>query len=231
VSSGRTDDNAVARLYTQFDIGAKRSMPDRMRALDIAKYVNLTTKQANLIVTGAPYLKYKFGKITTFQVSQMNPFQRLEIGREYEQGAREYFKVMATAEDFIQKVFLKPHFSALGAFLYQHSPEHANYLWIAISRNETEGDTDPRRHMFNVAANAESSNNGGGGIKRYLATVQAFIAGWNLMVERQPLIKKLTVAPAPTEAVSIFGLDELIEREQVQSGCWGRHESTPLDEN
>ena len=84
---------------------------------------------------------------------------------------------MDTAEKWIQKVFFKPHFAAPGAYLFQHSPEHARHLWGALAVNETGGLDDPRHHMFNRAQNAEFASGSSFGLRRTSAAAQAFIRG------------------------------------------------------
>ena len=102
------DENAVACLFTQFDIGAKRSMGDRMRALDVGHHINLPARYAQLVFNGAPHLKYRFGKITPQQVAQMNPQQRLEILREYETGQGNFSKSWTRLKNGSKKSFLSP---------------------------------------------------------------------------------------------------------------------------
>ena len=200
------DGKAVACLYTQFDIGARRTMVDRMKAIDVAAYSDLAPKQAQLLYTGAPYLKYRFGKMSPVQMNEMTPLQRLEILREYEEGAKLFFSTMESAEKWIQKVFMRPSFVALGSFLYQHAPEKAEYLWSAIANNNCGGLKDPRHYMFSLAQNSEAVNMSI--LKRVMVVLQAFIRGWNAMIEGREMSVKLNVAAFPAERVTILGVND-----------------------
>lgn len=198
-------DAAASSLYTQFDIGAKRSIADRMKALNLESHINLPTKQANLLAAGAPYLKYRFGKISSSQVTQITPLQRLEIIKEFEVGAILFFECMKPAENWILKAFMRPHFVALGAYLCQYAPKQAQDFWTAIASNTLGGTTDPRSHMFNLAQNVETKTIA---LRRAVVISQAFIRGWNAIIEGKPLTTKLTPATQPSEHVRILGTSD-----------------------
>lgn len=206
------DEKTAGVLYTQFDIGAKRTVNDRMKALDLAKHLPLQSKQAALFALGAPYIKYKFCKMTPFQVTQMTPVQRLEVCQEYSAGAVKFFECMANAEKWVSKVFLRPNFVALGAYLFQHAPEQAERLWAALATNDCGGPNDPRSHMMSLAQNAETKSLA---LRRSLVMSQAFIRGWNAMIEGRELTSKLSPAPLPAEHIKILGIGD--EQEQPTS--------------
>ena len=199
------DDEAASALYTQFDIGAKRSMTDRMKALNLDAHINLPAKQAHLLAAGAPYLKYRFGKISSAQVSLMTPLQRLEIIREFEKGANLFFECMAPAEKWITKAFMRPHFVALGAYLCQYAPETARAFWTAIATNNCGATSDPRSQMFNLAQNVETKSVA---LRRAVVIAQAFIRGWNMIVEGKEITSKLSPAQMPSEHIKILGVND-----------------------
>lgn len=199
------DETASGVLYTQFDIGAKRTITDRLKALNVTEHVDLPVMQANLLAAGAPYLKYRFGKISSSQIAQMTPLQRLEILKEFEQGAIQFFACMSSAEKWISKPLMKPHFVALGAYLCQYAPAKAIPLWRAIAANTCGGINDPQYHMFNLAQNVDTKSVAQ---RRAVVIAQAFIHGWNAIVEGKSISKKLTPAPVPSEAIEILGVDD-----------------------
>ena len=200
------DDNEVQIAYTQLDIGTKRSISDRMRALDLTGHISLPGKQANALAAGAPFLKYRFGKMTSRMVSNLSPVQRLELCKEYEAAAAEFFKCIGTAEKWIQEAFMRPHFVALGVFLFHHSPEKALYLWSSLASNSCGTENDPRRRIFNMSMNVKSTAIA---LHRSLVVAQAFLRGWNDMMEDKKVKSVLTPAPIPAEKVSITGIDLL----------------------
>lgn len=199
------DETASGVLYTQFDIGAKRSVADRLRALNMAEHINLPMTQANLLASSAPYLKYRFGKITPYQITQMTPLQRLEILKEFEQGAIQFFDCMNQAHKWISKCFMKPHFVALGAYLCQYAPATAIPLWKAISVNTCGDVDDPKNQMFALAQNVDTKTVG---LVRAIVISQAFIHGWNAIVEGKTMSKKLTPAPVPSDTPRILGVED-----------------------
>ena len=198
------DIDAASSLYTQFDIGAKRSITDRMKALNLDSHIGLPAKQAHLLATGAPYLKYRFGKISSAQVTQMTPLQRLGIIKEYEKGAVLFFECMKPAEKWITKAFMRPHFVALGAYLCQYAPDTARAFWTAIATNNCGATSDPRSQMFNLAQNVETESVA---LRRAVVIAQAFIRGWNAMIEEKEITAKLSPAPFPSEQIKILGIN------------------------
>jgi hypothetical protein len=191
-------------LYTQMDVGIKRSIADRMKALDLQKHIALPAKQANLLAAGAPYIKYGFGKIHASLINQMTPVQRMEVCREYAPGASVYLKYMEQAEPWIKNAFMRSHFVALGAYLFHHAPETAGHLWNSIATNECGTPSDPRQRIMNLAQNMTTSAIG---LNRALVVMQAFIHGWNAMVEGKTKLPRLIIAPVAAAKIEILGLD------------------------
>lgn len=208
------DGDAASSLYTQFDIGTKRSITDRMKALNLTTHVNLPAKQAQLLAAGAPYLKYRFGKITPYQMRQITPLQRLDTLKEFEKGAILFFECMAPAEKWISKAFMRPHFVALGTYLCQYAPEQAKTLWTSIAANNCGGILDPRSNMFNLALKVETD---GLATRRAIVIAQAFIRGWNTMIQGKELSTKLTPASIPAEHIQILGIGDLANAKTVEA--------------
>ena len=197
--------NQVSSLCTQFDIGAKRSMADRMKALNLAAHIALPNKYAQLLSTGAPYLKYRFNKFSSKQSGAMSPLQRLEIIKEFEKGSIQFFDCMGSSEKWITKVFMRPNFVALGAYLFQFAPNKAAELWGAMAINNFSGLDDPRKHMFELAQNADTASIA---MTRSIVITQAFIRGWNIFVQDKTLDTKLKPAPLPSDNIKILGVND-----------------------
>lgn len=199
------DDGEIQTLYTQLDVGAKRTMSDRMRALNIAGHLALPVRQAQILGLGAPYLKFHFARFTALQANQMTPLQRLEILRPHAEASSRYFATMATAEPWIAKVFLRPHLVAFGTYTFQHAPERAQALWAALATNDTGGVDDPRHHLFALAM---SVNQRTIALKRTLGNLQAFIKGWNAWIEGRPLKQRPSTASSLADVVRILGVSD-----------------------
>lgn len=87
----------------------------------------------------------------------------------------------------------------------QHSPETARAFWTAIATNNCGNTTDPRSQMFNLAQNIETKSVA---LRRAVVIAQAFIRGWNTMIEGKEIKIKLLPAQLPSEHIKILGVDD-----------------------
>lgn len=201
-----SDDAAASILYTQLDIGAKRTISDRMKALNLSAHVNIPQKLATIFASGAPYLKYRFNSITPQQINQMTPLQRMDVIKEFEQGAVLFFECMSSADKWITKPFMKPHLVALGAYICQYAPEQGRVFWTSMANNDFKGTKDPRSQIFSLVQNIETKTLA---IRRSITVVQAFIHGWNAWIEGKDIEKKLSIAPIPAANIKILGVNDV----------------------
>ena len=74
-----------------------------------------------------------------------------------------------------------------------------------MAHNKLDGEDDPKYHMLNLAQNNDQTNVMMGP-RKSIVTIQAFIRGWNHVVQEQKLSTKLSLAPFPAEAIKIEGL-------------------------
>lgn len=199
------DDAAVRTLYSRLDIGAKRSLSDRMRSLDTAGQLGLPVRQAQLLGMAAPYIKFHFGKFSGMQAYQMTPVQRLEILRPYAEAARRYFATIEAGEPWLVKILSRPHLVAFGVYTYQYGGDRAHALWSSLAINDTGDLDDPRKFLINLAMSVNSKTIA---LKKTLATVQAFIRGWNAYVENRPLKQKPTTNSTIAETVRILAVSD-----------------------
>ena len=62
--------------------------------------------------------------------------------------------------------------------------------------------------MMSLAQNADTKSQA---LRRSLVVVQAFIRGWNAMVEGRELTTKLSPAPLPAESIKFLGTGDVEE--------------------